>query len=261
MSDRSRAIHYIHDTMTLHITEEAVPVIRAALDDSSSYAAAMKRHDATLSTIRPSEFCISTMTVVMTLSVGDIDLERVEKFVEDPANAAETTFMGHRMSTKTPDKKNSFYNQLTIRIRDRLGKRAVKIFVNGVLHLTGCKSIRDAVAVGDAVCATIEAASCKIVDIADLKVCMINSNFSTGQRLRLLEVKRAIGTECSYDPEGYPAAKFKRGKVSIFVFATGKVIVTGGKTFADILEGYAFVTTFLDANIEALKARPLVLVS
>lgn len=247
--------------MTLHVLETAVPVIRAALDDSASYAAAMKTHDATLKTLRPVDFCVSTMTVVMTLSVGNIDLERVERFVDDPANAAETTFMGHRMSTKTPDKKNSFYNQLTIRVRDRLGKRAVKIFVNGVLHLTGCKSIRDAVAVGDAVCATIEAASLEIVDIADLKVCMINSNFSTGQRLRLLEVKRAIGAECSYDPEGYPAAKFRRGKVSIFVFATGKVIVTGGKTFADILEGYKFATTFLDANIDALKARPLVLAS
>jgi len=245
--------------MTLHIAEEAVPVIRAALADAALYEAAMKKHDATLSAIRPSDFCVSTMTVVMTLSVGDVDLERVERFIEDPANAADATFMGHRMSTATDKKKNSFYNQLTIRVRDRLGKRAVKVFVNGVLHLTGCKSVRDAVAVGDAVCATIEAASCRIVDIADLRVCMINSNFSTGQRLRLLEVKRAVGTECSYDPEGYPAAKFKHGQVSIFVFATGKIIVTGGKTFGDILEGYAFVTSFLDARIDALRARPLVL--
>lgn len=245
--------------MTLHIAEEAVPVIRAALADAALYATAMKKHDAALAHVRPSDFCVSTMTVVTALSVGDVDLERVERFIDDPANAAEATFMGHRMSTKNPGKKNSFYNQLTIRVRDRSGKRAVKVFVNGVLHLTGCKSVRDAVAVADAVCATIEAATCRIVDIADLRVCMINSNFSTGHRLRLLEVKRAVGTECSYDPEGYPAAKFKHGKVSIFVFATGKVIVTGGKTFADILEGYKFVTTFIDERIDALRARPLVL--
>jgi TATA-box binding protein (TBP) (component of TFIID and TFIIIB) len=252
--------------MTLHIVEEAVPVVRAALKDSSTYEASMKAHDETLTTIRPSAFCVSTMTVVMTLSALDrpLDLERIDDFINNPENAAEATFMGHRMSTTVPESKESFYNQLTVRVRDRLGKRAVKIFVNGVLHITGCKSVRDAIAVGDATCATIEAAMCEIVDIADFKICMINSNFCTNERLRLLEVKREIeglGKECSYDPEGYPAAKFKHGKVSIFVFATGKVIVTGGKTFADILDGYAFVTTFLDRNIEALKARPLVFAS
>jgi TATA-box binding protein (TBP) (component of TFIID and TFIIIB) len=254
--------------MSLRVTKKVVEDIKGMLEDSTTHKTRMAKHDATLSAISPTDFDVSTMTVVVHLSIANsirIDLYDLVNWIEDPDNVIYTNHMGHLLDTENSKKKKNtdetFYNQITLRVIDAYGKKAVKIFVNGVLHITGAKTIKDAVAIAHTICVMLEQAlELPDVLITELRVCMINTNFCTNVHLRLTEVKRLLtaemNTPCSYDPEGYPGAGFKHKNVSIFIFATGKIIITGGKSFDDIFVGYQFVTSFLNANIQRLKSQP-----
>lgn len=256
--------------MALRVTKKVIEDIKSMLQDSTTHEARMAKHDSTLSAISPTDFSVSTMTIVVHLSIANstrIDLFRLIDWIEDPDNVVYTNHMGHLLDTENSQSKKkkktdeTFYNQLTLRVIDALGKKAIKIFVNGVLHITGAKTIKDAVAIAHTICVMLEQAL-ELPDVlmTELRVCMINTNFCTNVPLRLTEVKRLLTTElntpCSYDPEGYPGAGFKHKNVSIFVFATGKIIITGGKSFDDIFVGYQFVTSFLNAHIQRLKSQP-----
>jgi len=254
--------------MALRVTKKVVEDIKGMLEDSSTHKTRMAKHDATLKEISPTNFDVSTMTIVVQLSIANsvrIDLFNLVEWIEDPDNVVYTNHMGHLLDTevkKTKKTSETFYNQITLRVTDALGKKAVKIFVNGVLHITGAKTIKDVVAIAHTICVMLEQAL-ELQDdvlITELRVCMINTNFATNVPLRLTEVKRLLTTEmntpCSYDPEGYPGAGFKHKNVSIFIFATGKIIITGGKSFDDIFCGYQFVTSFLNAHVQRLRSQP-----
>jgi TATA-box binding protein (TBP) (component of TFIID and TFIIIB) len=256
--------------MALRVTKKVIEDIKRMLEDSATHKVRMEKHDAALSEISPTDFDVSTMTIVVHLSIANstrIDLFNLVDWIEDPDNVIYTNHMGHLLDTEVKKTKSTetFYNQITLRVIDAFGKKAVKIFVNGVLHITGAKSIKDAVAISHTICVMLEQAlELPDVLITELRVCMINTNFCTNVPLRLTEVKRLLTTElntpCSYDPEGYPGAGFKHKNVSIFVFATGKIIITGGKSFDDIFAGYQFVTSFLNAHIQRLKSQPFMFV-
>lgn len=259
----------------LRLHPDASTKVAGMILDGVMGAREMADHGKTLKIIAPTGFGVSTMTTVIKLSVDSIDLEAVEEFFREER----PTHMGMPLTTAKPKQRgkkkvdeaaaaaDTFHNQLTVRVVDEFGKKAVKVFVNGVLHITGPKSVKDSVAIAHTICTVLERIAIfddgvgegRIV-VEDMKICMINTNFSTGEKLRLMEVKRRLldlGKECSYDPEGYPAVSFRHESVSVFVFATGKVIITGGKSFEDVAIGYRFVTTFLDRHIGDVRAKPL----
>lgn len=258
----------------LRLHPDASTKVAGMILDGMMGAREMADHGKTLKIIAPTGFGVSTMTTVIKLSVDSIDLEAVEEFVREER----PTHMGMPLTTARPGKKrrgagaesaDTFHNQLTVRVVDEFGKKAVKVFVNGVLHITGPKSVKDSVAIAHTICTVLERIAIFDDDVGeeegrivveDMKICMINTNFSTGEKLRLMEVKRRLldlGKECSYDPEGYPAVSFRHERVSVFVFATGKVIITGGKSFEDVAVGYRFVTSFLDQHVHDVRAKPL----
>ena len=258
--------------MRLH--PDATTKVAGMLLDGVMGAREMADHGKTLKIIAPTGFGVSTMTTVIKLSVDSIDLGAVEECIREDR----PTHMGMPLTTERPRQRgkkrggeespvDTFHNQLTVRVIDEFGKKAVKVFVNGVLHITGPKSVKDSVAIAHTMCTVLERIAIfddgveegRIV-VEDMKICMINTNFCTSEKLRLMEIKRRLldlGKECSYDPEGYPAVSFRHEHVSIFVFATGKVIITGGKSFEDVSIGYRFVTTFLDDHIGDIRAKPL----
>lgn len=251
----------------LRISPIVVDDVRALYRAERRYREDMALHDANaLISVRPSGFQISTMTVVVKTSAAAVDLERLKTWILDDANFRQAQHMGYPLTATPPKTKSGegFYNQLTLRVTDAIGKKAIKVFVNGMLHITGAKSVKDFLAISHTVCTVLErvVAGQERVDIQKVDICMINSNFCSNQQLRLMEVKNRLlmmGKDCGYDPEGYPAAKFKHKNVSIFAFASGKIIVTGGKSFDDILTGYMFMTTFLDVHGEHCRAKPLCL--
>lgn len=256
----------------LRISPIVLDDVRALYRTERRYRDDMAAHDAnTLVALRPSGFQISTMTVVVRTSAVAVNLERLKMWILDPANRQQAQHMGYPLSAtaaatgrKNADR-DGFYNQVTLRVIDAIGKKAIKVFVNGMLHITGAKTVKDFLAISHTVCTVLERVGQEPeqrVDIQKVDICMINSNFCSNQQLRLMEVKNRLlmmGKDCGYDPEGYPAAKFKHKNVSIFAFASGKIIVTGGKSFDDILGGYMFITTFLDVHGDHCRAKPLCL--
>jgi len=252
----------------LRIHPSAFDAVRVLYRSEQRYREDMTRHHASLTAIAPTGFQISTMTVVVKTSAESVNLERLNAWMHDAEHRQLAQHMGYPISIATKDpaipaNRDGFYNQLTLRVVDALGKKAVKVFVNGLLHITGAKSVKDFLAMSHTVCTILERVQEQSrVDVSKVDICMINSNFCSNQQLRLMEVKNRLlmmGKDCNYDPEGYPAAKFKHKNVSIFTFASGKIIVTGGKSFDDILGGYMFITTFLDVHRDHCRTQPLCL--
>jgi TATA-box binding protein (TBP) (component of TFIID and TFIIIB) len=260
----------------LRVCSDLLPYIKSVVADTEGAHDRLQKHNESLLNIQATDFSVSTMTFVARLNVTKIDIENISERWDDPSVKALAQHMGHAMTIALPAKKtrakrakverpqegavDAFYNQVTLRVVDAVGKKAVKIFVNGVLHLAGAKSIKDAVAITHSICILLEHLCCvPRVEASEMQICMINANFTTHKKLRLKKLKdllNGMGKNCSYDPEGYPAANFKHKSVSIFVFASGKVIITGGKSFSDVFTGYSFTVSLIDTNLENLETRP-----
>lgn len=257
----------------LRVSPDLLPVIRELTSDALQGQEAMSKHDSSLLNLAPTGFNVSTMTFVFKLSLTKIDINEIAsnwdslgaKHMGCPISIAlpKTKPKRKAVGDDNPVDTPTFFNQLTLRVHDAYGNKAAKIFVNGAMQLAGAKNVKDAVFMVQTVCMLLEQVSrAPRVEAETIQVCMINTNFCLNKKLRLLEVKNLLsgaGKQCSYDPDGYPAASFKHKNVSIFVFNTGKIIVTGGKSFGDVLEGYSFITSFVDSNLMAVEAKPFVL--
>ena len=85
---------------------------------------------------------------------------------------------------------------------------------------------------------------------------MINSNFSCNCNLNLKLFTRLLSYEgytSRYNPESYPAINLKYEKVSVFIFGSGNVVITGSKSIEEIIETYKFITDFMKVNPEVYK--------
>ena len=184
-------------------------------------------------------------------------------------------------------KKNikSFYNQTTIRVKSEFDDNIinVKIFKNGSIQMTGCKSIQGCINVLKIVCKDFSVVKA-IIDpetiskvilkpfidkpsemnidrIYDFKVCMINSGFNIGfkidrEELYSILTEQQIECTCNLDSHACVNIKYNyknRKKVSIFVFASGAVIITGSNNCNHIIEAYEFITMMLVDNYQRIK--------
>ena len=85
--------------------------------------------------------------------------------------------------------------------------------------------------------------------ITKMYIGMINSNFSMMTNLDLIRLNGILNNDhrvvSIYNPESYPAINMKYVadgvSVSIFIFATGNIVITGGKKLEDMRVAYTFV--------------------
>ena len=99
-----------------------------------------------------------------------------------------------------------FHNQLTLAFADESSKKSVKVFRNGKLHVTGCKSLAEFDSLGRRVCEVLEAAVGIAYALQQPRVHMMNCTFSLGVRLNLQELAdalRADGLLPEYDADNY----------------------------------------------------------
>lgn len=176
------------------------------------------------------------------------------------------------LKKKRPSKK-IFYNQSTIIMASHIdikkyGYMNMKVFKNGALHVTGCKDMQDFYLASDTLVKILNKGtkSIKYVDsvakITDVSVRMINSNFSKKYKIYrkqlydILRTKHGINTNnhipCKFDPTGGHSCvnikyRYKNRKdISIFVFQTGSIIITGSKYFDQIIAAYKFINSILE---------------
>ena len=206
-----------------------------------------------------------------------------------------------KRKNKRVNKKN-FFNQVSLLInmgnlnKNRRKKKKdiinVKFFNNGSIQLTGCKSISTVVFVinklftmmkNPIITETETNTEIKtdintendtkyyaepiifvdILDLYDIKICMINSDFSIGfniDRYKLFEVINLNPNElydCVYDSSRHASVmihyhhgeidKKKKKEIitTILVFAKGTVIITGSRNYMKLMECYKFINIFL----------------
>lgn len=184
---------------------------------------------------------------------------------------------------KAKNHKRNFYNQTTVEIMP--SKRTeinVKLFRNGAIQMTGCKNITDCVEVLIKLCYElnrIKGILCKktvnkiiekpfvsnqknidILKIKNFKIAMINSNFDIGfeisrDNLYKLFVKKNIN--CSYEPIVHACVNIKynyknKNIISVFVFESGKIIITGAKKRDHIIQSYKFIIKKLAENYRSI---------
>lgn len=248
----------------------------------------------------PDDLRISTMTITCNLDTL-IDIQNVGNFVDltfggivcvkyktnnDKLDNNTMTRSLIKLKKTRKTKKNkmrkNFFNQATL-IVDVKNKRRinVKVFKNGAIQMTGCKSFSDFEQALLIVCnelkkkkaiynkktKTIEkryfVTNYDSIDpkkISNFKIRMINSNFNVGfliDREKLYELLLKSNTRCTYEPCIHACVNIKylyknKEVISIFVFESGSIIITGAKTKNHIIESYKFITKILFENYDKI---------
>ena len=241
----------------------------------------------------PKNILISTMTITCTLGTN-IDLENVAKYVDLDMNGIRSIRYGSKpecirilvekkKKAKKGKKKNSFFNQATLEIKPSDNKAInVKLFKNGSVQMTGCKSIKNAYEILTILMNQLKIEKAVLVDgeitekkyitsfeslkISNFKVVMINSNFTVNysiDREALYNILTKEGTSCIYEPCIHACVNIKfncdkdNKKISIFVFQSGAIIITGANNTNHIISAYEYINEKLKTNYKNIVKKKL----
>lgn len=180
--------------------------------------------------------------------------------------------------------KKSFYNQSTIHVIHDNKIMNVKLFNNGKIQITGLKGINQGPELVQKLIEYLQDLS--ILDystkLINHKLVLINSDFDIGYEINRDVLHKEIieiGMYSSYEPCIYPGVNIKyfmntnnfngicnclemcngKGradgdgdckKVTIAVFKSGKIIITGGQDTCQLETAYRFIKNFLDERKE-----------
>lgn len=149
----------------------------------------------------------------------------------------------------------------------------IKLFKNGSIQITGCnnienvmetmgrlfKELQNVIAVFDNEGKIVEkpyVSDLSLLDVSniyDFKIVMINTNFNIQfeiDRDKLFYHLINDGYECSYDPIIHACVDIRFGydetkKISIFVFESGAIIITGSTNCDHIITAYNHINKYL----------------
>lgn len=254
-----------------------------------------KIRDALILKPLPDDLLISTITICCALHI-EFKVNNIAKYIDlknssivkisygradDPAtNRALVPKKKHKKKKKT---KRVFYNQvsLSIMIDSKREKPInIKLFTNGSIQMTGCKSIENVIDVLEKIFVELKVVKAivnlktlkieevpfvndvdklKLADIHNITIGMINSNFDYPNqidRLKLYNLLLADTTECKFDPSNHACVNIKyysdSKKISILVFEEGAIVITGAQNYVHILEAYNFINRYLLQNHRAI---------
>lgn len=207
---------------------------------------------------------VSTMSITFRLSRAMIDLEELaNSLVLNDGGILTTDYQGIIRTIRTTKKKkkrkkHNFYNSMTLEVSvgpntDRA--MHFKVFKNGSVQGAGCQSTCHG---NHAIHALLQGLSSTLkceFQISDLKINLINVNFKIGHGVNRDSLHRLLlstGNITSYEKCKHAGVsvkflpKDKARPISIFVFESGSVVVTGSKNENHILEGYDFIQSFIN---------------
>ena len=158
-------------------------------------------------------------------------------------------------------KDTAFYNQVTIWYADAYSRKSVKLFPNGSIQVAGCSDLFDCQRVLNQLSFIMKI----VMDIPDPlpaappAVKMINTNFSLNASVNLNKIIARFSKvpmfKVAFDPDRYSAVKVKfvpgpgMKQVTASIFSTGRIIVTGAQTLAEIAGAYEILNKNIDPSI------------
>ena len=184
-------------------------------------------------------------------------------------------------------KKKIFYNQATLHVVHDNKIMNVKLFNNGKIQITGLKKEDQGIILIQNLIQYFQNISIfdKEVSIVDHKLVLINSDFDIGFEINREILHQEIidsGIYSSYEPCNYPGVNIKyymnplrnnfgicdcekpcngKGKdnsckrITIAVFKSGKIIITGGRNKNQIQTSYEFITDFINENRDEILVQ------
>lgn len=201
-------------------------------------------------TEKPSPIMISTMTIIVVLK-NRITLTK-ELVLSEEAKKLEMTIDVPKPK-KDAKKSGSFYNQITLKYKDTLTQKSIKVFSNGKLQMTGITSFIEAIVVSELISAMFNNT------IQTINIAMINSNFSLNCGLNVIKLqdlfKKCENVQAIYDPDVYPGLKVYYNSTSAFIFNTGNIVITGAKSIKDINKSYTFIMEIISNNWKNIKNK------
>jgi TATA-box binding protein (TBP) (component of TFIID and TFIIIB) len=242
------------------------------------------------SSYKPDDVIISTMTVICKLKTL-FNVRNIAKYIELKHNSIVSVKYGRldnlttnrslipkkRFPLKKKKSTKAFYNQVTLQIKVKKDKYInMKVFKNGSIHMTGCKSPEAVVLALKKLCEELKiergiidfskktiiqkpfstlGSTISIGDIYVFDIAMINSNFNIEfciDRNKLYNIMLQDLIECTYDPLIHASVDVKYNhqdkQISIFIFESGSITITGAKDCKQIKDTYDYINKYLLKN-------------
>jgi TATA-box binding protein (TBP) (component of TFIID and TFIIIB) len=236
----------------------------------------------------PDDVTINTMTVVCDTNIK-FNSSNIAKYIDMAPDGIIKISHGrsgdtltnrsliHKKKVKKIKKnKKVFFNQVSLCVMVSSKKEKpvnLKLFSNGSMQMTGCKTIENALDAIERVFielkktkAIIDRKNLKVIEkpfcddinslnygfIKNITVEMIVSKFTYPCKINrplLFELLQKEQIECKYDPELHASVDLKINcddkKISVFIFEKGSIVITGARNCKHIEFAYNFVNTYL----------------
>jgi TATA-box binding protein (TBP) (component of TFIID and TFIIIB) len=190
------------------------------------------------------------------------------------------------------EKTNHFYNQITVIIRigsgpidnwETEGKINLKLFKNGSVQMSGCKSVKTINIVLNKLVYKLKTIKAKIEDgkiveknfvenvenlkVTNFKIDMINSNYKVNMQIdrsKLFGLLLKKKIKSSFEPciRACVIIKYiplidndEQKEISIFVFQKGNIIITGARRKSHILVAYKYINNILITHSEEISKK------
>ena len=232
---------------------------------------------------KPNLINISTMTIVGILSTDHIDTDSIfEKYKETQGknvylyekdiwfnlSIPENEKAKKKTIKKVGDDiKKTFFNQATLSFRDTISSKSIKIFSNGKIHMTGCKSVYEFAKVARTVCEFLKPFSPgdNDIELVDFTINLINVNFTIGidkedvislQKVKDLLLTQRIDATYSSDNHAGCIVKYptEDGQLnSILIFRGGSINLSGIKSFENVEKTFDFIVRFINDHYDEIK--------
>lgn len=208
---------------------------------------------------------ISTITMIGELSIDKIDLKTFYDYISQKPNLIVKYSDNNKdfIITKRGKIKKSFFNQVTINYKD-ITKKSIKIFLNGKIQVTGIVAEYEFELITQNICKWLKITTGEEMELISKKIGMINSNFNIRWCIDLFKMHEMLDNEehifSRYEPDTYPAINMKYTpdeniKVSMFIFNSGNVVITGAKSIKQVEISYEYITSLLTRHKDALCTK------
>ena len=201
---------------------------------------------------RPSWIKVTTITMVSKF-LDTIDIQklrnRLTEFDTIKIKQSGTTFNGFEWKLKN----TKFYNQITLGYTDSYSTKSIKVFPNGSIQVAGCSDLFDCNRIIKQLTFLLQQTLDikKEIPTDSFRVVMINSNFSLNYNINLIALYNHFLKynffNVTFDPDRYSAVKIKfkpasdMKQVTVSIFGTGKIIITGAETYKEIALSYNII--------------------
>lgn len=180
-------------------------------------------------------FHITTLTCMLKIHQC-VDIEAIyTSFEEEGITLRLSRNKNDFYYTKRKKLTKVFYNQLSFIFND-YSKKAVKLFSNGNIQMTGLASLYDFESTKETLMNWLHKYTKVIYTIVpeSEKIPMVNAHFRIANHIKLLSYISCMKQKdnsgilkIKYKPERYPAINVKmKNKTSIFIFRTGNIIMS-----------------------------------